>query len=157
MRTDRLLKLAELLEADAANPEGVKFDLTAWGYSTIAGGDRFDNKFRRDQKVIPVSCDTAACAWGLAAISGIFKEEGVSFEISASERALVPSFNNLYGFDAAKAFFELGEDTDGLEQVSTLFDTPSYMFLKGAPAELEVAKRIRELVANGNLDHIKRH
>ncbi len=81
MRTDLLLRFADLLEADANNPEGVKFDLGAW-----AQDSRLDlNKMSPDEveqllypttiETVPVNCGTAACALGLAAISGAFKDE----------------------------------------------------------------------------------
>ena len=56
MNKKRLLKLADLLEADAKNKKGIKFDY--WATANLA-----------DPKE-PISCGTSACAMGLAALSG---------------------------------------------------------------------------------------
>lgn len=142
MNKRRLLKLADLLEADAANKEGVKFDLTAWAKKTDAEGNSRIYDFEQGE-VVPVNCSTAACAWGLAAISGAFKRQGVSYQIWEDGR-LVPTFDGKKEFHAAEAFF--GIDIEG---AGFLFDPDEYPTskTKGASGERYVAQRIRNFVA----------
>lgn len=151
MNTVRLLKLADLLEADAANPKGVKFDLDTWASDARMIDLKWDNdlieslKYDPNTKIIPVSCQTAACAMGLAAISGAFKDEGLSWRIN-SDGWLVPTFNETESFTAAEEFFDL----DGYGEAEYLFSSDRYPHAdrKGQQGELAVAKRIREFVAN---------
>lgn len=149
MRIDRFIKMAELLEEDAANPEGVKFDLGLW----VVPADSPNNfeSYPIDTTSVEVDCGTAACGWGLAAISGIFKDEGVGFHIiKESSRGtvgmLVPTFDGKEGLTSAQAFFEVDKSI-----ISKLFDTPTYDTTKGADAERFVAQRIRYLIQNGSL------
>jgi hypothetical protein len=148
MREDRLLKGAALLEADAANPEGVKFDLGTW--VSPSGSHRFESGYPTDTQSVEVNCGTTACGWGLMAISGIFKDEGVGFKIfggsSAEPGMLLPSYGDYTGMEAAANFFEIGT-----VMAARLFDTPTYRKLEGAKAELFVAQRMRYLAANGDL------
>lgn len=137
MHTNRLLRLAVLLEEDAINPQGVKFDLELWGTDSRTGNLHPANT------IIPADCQTTACAMGLAAISGIFYDEGLTWNVHHGW--LVPTFNGEDGFDAALAFFELPD----LRAVYHLFSPESYDQHKGKDAELAVAKRIRKLVAGG--------
>src|SRR5580704_5650057 len=65
MNKRRLLKLADLLEADAKNKKGIQFDYHHWG----SVGNREE----------PLSCGTSACALGLAAISGAFTRAGLGY------------------------------------------------------------------------------
>jgi hypothetical protein len=146
METTRLLKLADLLEADAANPQGVKFDLAAWAVNLNDSGNSYDNHFVQGQDEIPVDCGTAACAFGLAAISGAFADEGLTYMIDRSNN-LYPQYKEATGFDAATKFFDIDMNT-----ASALFEPANYDIRKGADAELEVAGRIRELVTNSNLN-----
>lgn len=144
MNKRRLLKLADLLEADAANKKGVKFDLGEW--ATKAGGRGFDSK----DEPVPVSCHTSACAMGLAAISGAFKRAGLSYEFTYSSwhssYVLVPTFDGEGGFDAASKLFDIDWNT-----ARHLFDPQYYRKTKGAVAERAVARRIRKLVAGGDV------
>jgi hypothetical protein len=153
MRKDLLLKLADLLEQDANNPTGISFNLRSWGRPESLDDSTFDDKVKT--QTVPVSCGTSACAFGLAAISGIFKDEGLSYRMYLGlDQNLVPTFKNhgvtLEGFEAATAFFELPE-----ESIITyiLFDPIYYPTNKrtGKDAELEVARRIRKLVADGTI------
>lgn len=66
----RLLRLAKLLREDARTKKGVMFDMGTWG------------DFKTPQPTM--SCDTRACAFGLAAISGKFKREGLGFKVRTS-------------------------------------------------------------------------
>lgn len=135
MNKKRLLKLADLLEADAKNKKGVKFDLVSWGENRNVDPDR----------PVPVSCGTTACAVGLACISGAFKDEGLTYARgSVAKKLIVPVFDNDRGLWAAQNFFEIGYG-----EFDKLFTDTSYPKnqRKGAVGERAVAKRIREMVA----------
>lgn len=123
----RLLKLADLLEADAKNKKGIKFDLGMWGLA--------------DDETKPVSCGTTACAIGLAVASGAFKSDGLS---SRNDFDLTPRFAGKQSWDAVQALFSLGH-----REASFLFMDTFYSadLRAGAAAEREVAKRIRDFVA----------
>lgn len=126
MNKKRLLKLADLLEADARNKNGIKFDFLDWG------------KVRDPKK--PTSCGTTACAMGLAAISGAFKRAGLTFEPANQLIAFKGEYGAVLG---AMKVFDLN-----LEDASFLFtDTDGLDDLQGAKAERAVAKRIRRFVA----------
>jgi hypothetical protein len=140
MNKHRLLKLADLLEADAKNKKGVKFDLhvvaQASDYLTIEDADA--------PYSAGADCGTTACAMGLAAISGAFKRAGLSFRIY--DRAIETTFNGRkVEYDrAAMRLFEI----TGV-QAAFLFSPGYYPTEKreGAAGERYVAKRIRNLVA----------
>lgn len=139
MNKRRLLKLAELLEADARNKSGLKFDMDMWGESQT-----------KDMKV---TCGTTACAMGLAALSGTFKRAGLQVRVQE------------YGHDANHIFWLdigfKGSFASPLESASQLFDLTyaeaSWLFIsddypdnasmKGAAGERTVAKRIKRFVA----------
>jgi|SRR5882672_5514193 len=154
MRADLLLRGAEALEADAANPEGIKFDLGTW-----AADARIDlvhsyltpeirKKYQYTQgEVIPVNCGTQACAFGLFALSGAFKEEGLSYIIVAGtlRPILKRGQQTFLEWDAVNELFNID---DGQSQ--RLFSAANYDQdqRQGATAELAVAARIRRLIAN---------
>ena len=144
MNRDRLLKLADLLEADAANDKGIKFDLR---YVAIRSEWLDDHTAERDfapADVVPFDCGTAACAVGLAVVSGAFKEEGLTYRVS-EYFGVVPVFGRHDGWGAAEeAFFELTE-----EQSDFLFQSTQYPrgLSSGADGERYVAQRIRDFVA----------
>jgi hypothetical protein len=129
---NRLLKLADLLEADAKNKKGIKFDLRDWGHTD-------------DQWTTPlsVSCGTTACAVGLAVVSGAFKRSGL-YNRSDLPGEIVPGVGDLEGFEAVESFFNLTEEEAGF-----LFSDIYYPIgrIKGAKGERFVAKRIRGFVA----------
>ena len=130
MHKDRLLRLADLLEEDSANPEGIRFDMNYWSRSTHVD-------LRYDWKPAH-SCGTTACAMGLAAISGRFKKEGLSLDLTG-----VPEMPGGYvGLGAAAELF-----TISLRDASLLFLPDAYEYSVGAKAERAVALRIRALVA----------
>lgn len=145
MNKMRLLKLADLLEADAKNKKGVKFDLGSWGEPA---GRRRDFKNQEPS----LDCSTAACAFGLACLSGAFKRSGLTYSVVPSgedesdepKAYIVPRFNDVMGFDAAEYFFEIT-----YSQAKFLFEETKYPrgSRKGAIAERAVAKRIRDFVA----------
>jgi len=130
----RLLKLADMLEADAKNKKGMKFDIGTVGYTC-------------DETTKPtLSCGTTACAMGLAAISGKFKRAGLSYSFQGDHMSISTT---MYGtvvsyIDAAIQLFDISFLEAGL-----LFSPGHYPDDKseGAKGEREVAKRIRRLVA----------
>ena len=133
MNKRRLLKLARLLEADAKNAKGVRFDLNLWGVIN-------------DEKK-PVSCGTTACAMGLAVVSGVFKRDGL---LPPGSQSCEPQFRSpvtgrvSFGFAAAARLFEIS-----IPKASFLFSAVKYQDRRtsGAEGERAVAKRIREFVA----------
>jgi hypothetical protein len=130
MNKRRLLKLADLLEADAKNKKGIKFDLATWGAA-------------KEGQEVSHSCGTAACAMGLAVISGAFKRDGL-YNGSSDLNSVCPAVGSKDGYGAAMLLFNLE-----WEEATFLFWGSSYprRKRKGAVAELYVAKRIRDFVA----------
>jgi hypothetical protein len=130
MNKRRLLRLADLLEADAANKEGVKFELAGWGVNRKGGP-------------AVIGCQTTACAVGLAVLSGAFKRAGLR-NASAAPYEIVPAIGTIKGYNAVAILFEIDYLT-----AAWLFSEGSYPTRKqrGANAERYVAKRIRDFVA----------
>jgi len=135
MKKQRLLKLADLLEADAANRKGIKFDLGLWGSI-----DRLDDE-------VSVSCGTTACAMGLAVVSGAFKRAGL-INGAFTKDIIFPEMkgSGLGGIQAAAELFDIE-----VGEASYLFFDTEYPYEKrrGAAGERYVAKRIRKFVADG--------
>jgi hypothetical protein len=172
MHKDRLIKLAELLERDAKDPTGVKFDLGTWAapsepferwrkvyWSAESLGLEWNsaeptwvtNAAVAPDKMPKVACGTTACALGLAMISGEFAQWGMggSADIEADgDVMLAPSCNGKFGFQAGAELFGITE-----EDSIYLFDPPCYGDItpKEAEGELMVAQRIRDFVA-GTID-----
>jgi hypothetical protein len=144
MNKERLLKLADLLEADAANPIGLKFDLGVWG--TTEPDDFHDDA--PPAPPVSISCGTSACAMGLAVLSGAFADAGL-FNGSFSKSRIVPEMraSGACGFDAAAELFDIDETS-----ANHLFDAACYPRGKrtGAEGERDVAARIREFVADNS-------
>jgi hypothetical protein len=129
MNKRRLLKLADLLEADAKNKNSIKFDLHDWGNA-------------RDDKELALNCGTTACAMGLAVLSGAFKRAGLTN--GGSKYFILPEHGDHLGFDAAASLFDIR-----LNEAEFLFAQGKYasIYQKGAVGERAVAKRIRQFVA----------
>lgn len=144
MNKENLLKLADMLEADAANPTGLKFDL-----GVIVELDTLP--VSADYK-IPMSCGTSACAMGLAMLSGQFEKLGyiirrLQDEVDIAE--IDPTWDGkiVTFVHAAKQLFEI---TD--EQAVWMFSPDYYdRTPQGAEGELRVAQRIRGLVKHGDV------
>jgi len=137
MNVDRLQHLSGLLRKDAADPTGVKFDLSSWAST------------REHNETPKMSCGTAACAIGVACLSKEFEDEGFSYEISSyryPEINITPKFKHSIGWFAVRNFFEL----DRFECAWLFYDS-NYTITTGAEAELEVANRIDQLIANDGL------
>ena len=139
MNSERLLKLADLLEKDAKAKKGIKFDIGVWGFN------------KKKTKKLPVSCGTTACAVGLACLSGVFAAEGLTYKVARETYPghgtgyfIDPVFGGERGFEAAANFFGLEERT-----TRKLFSPHYYnkgKGTKGAKGEREVALRIRHFV-----------
>jgi hypothetical protein len=145
MNIERLQRMADLLERDAANPKGVKFDLSTWA---APGGKVSWEKKPREVKV---DCGTSACALGLAAISGEFKKEGLAYEFTGDFTegfTLLPVITDKLGSikDGFRAGATLFEITDADSHY--LFDPDQYDTIPmGEEGERFVAARIRRLIA----------
>lgn len=126
MKKRRLLKLADLLKADAKNKKGIKFDMKTFGDV----GDATN----------PLSCSTSACAMGLAAISGAFKREGLGARIQYKSLYFIWNGKSTRdGFTVARELFDIDRYA-----ANTLFGISNEV---GASGERAVAKRIRDFVA----------
>lgn len=165
MHTERLGRMRDLLRRDAANPTGVKFDLGTWAEPAerqghghnfpLPEGVKSSDSHRYYTELepikVPVSCDTMACAFGLAAISGEFKDEGLSYSFcigaDKTNGTLLPAYQGEHGFEAAAALFRI---TTGDAQY--FFDPDHYDTTpKEAEGELIVAQRIDDFI-NGLID-----
>lgn len=124
MNKRRLLKLADLLEADAKNKNGIKFDMGLWGQV----GDLKK----------PLSCGTTACAMGLAALSGEFKRAGLSYKL-AGRQLLIRFKGRGDSVQAAARLFDISHKD------------AEYLFIwsggTGAQGERRAAERVRSFVA----------
>jgi hypothetical protein len=131
MNKRRLLKLADLLEADAKNKKGISFSYFSWGVSI--------------DPEKPLSCRTRACALGLAALSGSFKRAGLEYDIKNNGEIVIIHGNSKSPLRAAMRTFGLT-----YSQADYLFTNVNGMTTtSGATAERQVAQRIRQFVAAG--------
>ncbi len=137
MNKRRLLKLADLLEKDARRKKGIKFDMDRWGL------------VKSDKKPI-LSCNTQACALGLAALSGAFKRAGLGYELvpwldefqihiteNGEEGDEYGIAANIFGIEYGISRELFYPDAEGNE--------------KGAQVERAKAKQIRNFVKTGEL------
>lgn len=124
----RLLKLADLLEADAKNRKGIEFYFFNWG--TVSDPDK------------PLSCGTQACAMGLAALSGAFKKAGLTHKFGVYGELDIQFRGRGAALGAAMRVFAISS-----REASRLFAEGSYLTeTRGAKAERQVAKHIRKFV-----------
>ena len=157
MKVKRLERLVKLLRKDARNKKGVKFDLTTWA----SPANSINRRWITEPDEIPVSCNTTACAMGLAVISGEFEKEGLyanyvnqwngvamqpAIKVKDRKQGMEYVSTN---FAAARALFGLKHDIEA----SWLFNPSFYKGSdrRGAKAELKVAKRISKLIKDGGL------
>jgi hypothetical protein len=146
MNKRRLLKLADLLNADASNRKGLKFDLDYVGTSAQSIEDTV--AVPKDYKP-GLDCGTAGCALGLAALSGAFKrptQDCAGLYFKASDSGIELTVNGVPGF----WFEEAGAQAfDIMRAESKFLFSPEYYDgpQKGAKGERRVAKRIRDFVA----------
>lgn len=137
----RLNKLIKLLEQDAKNKKGIKFDLAVVGrpsdYAEYSNGAA--------PRAVPLDCGTTACAMGLAALSGKFKEDGLSYKINEQNSYIELKWKGRVNFyvDAAVKLFGISR-----AQASYLFDPYSYNFnqCEGAKGERTVIRRIKNIL-----------
>jgi hypothetical protein len=132
MNCERLERLAILLEGYRAS-NAPCFDLQSWGESRL---QRRGFLWLRQHP-----CNTAACAVGLAWGSGIFAEDGLSYD-EGNNGDLTPIFRGVEGWNAVKSFFDLDQ-----VQVVRLFAEHAYAVTGGEAAAQAVATRIRQLIA----------
>jgi hypothetical protein len=139
MNKRRLLKLADLLEADAKDRKGIKFDLDTWGYTSKR------SLAVNDGPIPAVSCETTACAMGLAALSGAFKREGLTYTVrdTPSFMQVDVKMGRAEGLDAAAKLFGITRTTAGWLFLDDNYDGSTTK----AVGERAVAKRIRNFVA----------
>ena len=135
MDNERLARLAGLLDdyADGLVNIGREFDLQDWGHE----GETYRGGFLWLKKI---ECGSAACAVGLACLSGVFRNEGLEAERYA-DGGIVPVFGPLQEWDAVRAFFGLNQ-----EQSYYLFLGTSYPVSTGVVAARAVATRIRSML-----------
>lgn len=146
MNKRRLLKLAALMDevADRVPKSGPKFDITTWGQTKVNG-----EGFADLDKHPVLSCGTAACILGEAALSGAFKRQGLRYTVDAGGRIVV-RLGAHDGFEAAQELFGLTRDeTHAIFAYSELYG-PGVM-PKGRRGALKAAKTIREFVERGGL------
>lgn len=135
MNKRRLLRLADLLDADAKNEAGVKFNLSGWGSSSTGAPAN-------------VSCGTTACAMGLAVLSGAFEQDGLRNGFGPRSCSVIPYFQTgqkvVSGFKAAANLFGISH-----KAAEWLFQDDHYRKSQwtGAAGERAVARRIRKFVA----------
>ncbi len=131
----RILKLADILEADAKSKKGVKFNLGVVVHTDTPndlGGE------------VRLDCGTQACAMGLAALSGEFERAGLTYLVRGHAIEMIFK-GQMMSFDfAAKALFGIKD-----HEVDFLFTPEGYNEklgndYRGAKAERVVAKRIRD-------------
>ena len=146
MQKKRLLKLAALLEADAKNKRGIKFDLY------IVAAPSRENSDKKDFKP-QVTCGTTACAMGLAAVSGAFKRKeagGLSFIIGNGSNVVGEMDIHTTVMGKKMSYDNAAEKIFHISRVAAryLFAPRSYLGrpTKGAEGELYVAQRIRSFV-----------
>lgn len=171
MNVERLRRLETLLRADAANPTGVKFDLGSWAepdaslrdcdpvglVTTTDYGKLYWNiGAEHDLKpVIPMSCQTHACALGLAALDPDFKKDGLDYRFVPASRdyafgMMVPTFEGEEGMHAGARFFGISySDSRYLFEPDCYEDCP-----REAEGELFVAARVADLIDGiRDMDH----
>lgn len=135
----RLLKLADWLDAQAVKPD-FDFDLDRFGMLEHGKSE--------------LTCGTVACALGGAALSGLFKNEGLSFTSSGIFVSV------RYTSRSGKVYFryEAGAKLSGIS-----YDAAQHLFypglnytrhrqkLTGPRGARNVAKMIRKFVASGGV------
>ncbi len=135
MNREKLLLLANLLEADADKPDGMKFDLN------IVNRHSSEYDPAQHGPDYAQNCGTAGCAIGLACISPQFPE------LEADSMFMVRYHGFLSGWEnAAIHVFDVT-----MREIDFLFLPHSYEEVKGAAAERLVAARIRRFVEYGGV------
>lgn len=128
----RLERQAQLLDRYLDNPGPLAFDLYHWNEIKSKRGGFLWLKVNH--------CQTAACAVGLACLSGEFATEGLSF-FTDPDGTITPTFMEKKNWEAIESFFGLSPD-----QAERLFKSTSYEIIHGPEAAFAVAARIRSLI-----------
>lgn len=131
----RLNKLADLLDADAANKKGIRFNL-----GLLANVSSVE---------APISCGTQACALGLAALSGKFKKAGMRVDHFNASGGNTISIGHDNGSRVTWDWHHTAKAVFGLSygQVDWLFTSGAYRGNQGASTERKVAERLRKVAA----------
>lgn len=133
-KTSRLARLATLLENYHDEPDHPQFDLQTWGkFRTERHG------FFGPQRV--TNCCTAACAIGLACLSGEFSKDGLTHEIR-SDGQLIPVWSGNRAWMAVEEFFGLYSDQSNHLFSQMEYDGP----ITGEEGAQAVASRLREFI-----------
>lgn len=161
MNLARMEHLRDLLRADAANPTGVRFDLGAW----LQQADKANPSVARINYELvegsmteikdphpTMSCDTFACALGLACLDPVFQAEGLHYKVQATGGRvyawMIPEFDGCTDFHAGAAFFGIS-----IEDAQYLFDPECYDRTPvEAKGELFVAQRVDDFI-NDKIDY----
>lgn len=142
MKKNRMLKLADMLEADAHNRKGMKFDLNVIGRRDVTF-ETADDLVASDFKL---DCGTIGCGMGLAAMSGEFKRAGLGFEVGSLGHIEITVDGERANYeDAAVHVFGISMD-----EATFLFAPEGWEndgVPEGAKGERRLANRIRALVA----------
>lgn len=146
----RLSRLAKLLRQDAANPEGVKFDLGTWGFENNPVS-LYELKDEYNSYIPKVSCGTTACAIGLAVVSGIFAKDGLK-NAALYTHKITPGYKNKRSFEAVQIFFGITN-----RQAANFFVASVNGEYQGAKAEIGVAKKIERFVREKRKAETARH
>ena len=138
MKKQRLLKLAGLLEKNAKNKKGMRFNLNV----VITRSDRHRSNLFLDDPP-KVDCGTTGCAMGLAGLSGKFKKQGLGFAVDGYGMAYLTWDKKSMDYSyAAMRLFDISYTA-----ANFLFHPNSYTGrITGRAGELKVAKRIRKFV-----------
>jgi hypothetical protein len=133
MKTQRLARLAALLERYPNEPDLPQFDLDGWSDSHFQRRGMF-GIFRGPE------CHTSACAVGLACLSGEFVNDKLSYRMTPN--SIEPIFEGAEGFDAVNKFFGITNKQFDHLFTAEAYDGPTC----GPEAALAVAARIRKLI-----------
>jgi len=156
MNTNRLERLERLLLLEAAKPqaESAVFNMEHWIAPMKDDGEPGMAWYGDIEEPLgaKMDCGTSACAFGLAALSGEFADDGLTCEKLAMLQGryiISPVYNNLSGMTAAARFFDIT-----LNEAEYLFDPSAYPDerLEGKEAEAYVAKRIHDFM-DGKIDN----
>jgi hypothetical protein len=131
MHKNRILKLADLVEREAASKKSAKFDMTSWGFH---------------KKAPALNCGTSACMMGLAAISGAFKHQGLRFDILGNDISIRTTKGAWGGISSAVELFGITNT-----EAADLFYPDATRPNQGKRGARHHAKRLRDFVANGGL------
>lgn len=149
MNIENLKTLHDLLVADANNRRGMKFDLNI--LSDYDGTRSWWELFTFQSSSVKLNCNTTGCAMGLAAMSKAFPELTYLVDETNQFRVVYQGYRSTYIHAGAKLF-----DIDPAT-AAVLFTPDAYpaKLREGAAAELECARRVKELIDDGRFNREK--